>query len=233
MRSRPSETAAQKKKRLAADRKRHKALYAERKAARLELEKIAEAEEYAKQRLAKKEKRELTYLAKRQHKKEVNAKIRAIKYNKSITGETAEDEEISMPVQSLLPALLHGKIDLPKAANLRAEGHKYVEIAAIFGVTEGAMKQALSRYTNAAREVDMFRNSRADILAELQKILLNSIDLQTIEKADLAKRVSAIARLYEIERLEQDKSTANIAMLHDTVAKLKADKPEADMSEED
>jgi hypothetical protein len=137
------------------------------------------------------------------------------------SAKTGPESVVNLP--SLLPVLVHNKINLPEAVKLRAEGSKLEVIAQKYGVTGSALRAAITKYTKAAREIDTFRSNRADIIAELQKMLLSSIDLKAIQKASLQQKVLAFAVLYDKERLELDKSTANIDVLHNQIAQIKHD----------
>ena len=205
-----NETEEQREKRLIKDRKRHKARYDKIKS--------------VKAARAKKAKEDAGLLTRKEHERkqgEKHLKEEAKQQAKRRAKRRALETSVKENVIENLPALTDSVIDLSKAVSLRAEGMSCREIAVAYGVSESKVSRALGRYSKAIREIDTFRNTRADQLAAIQAELLNSIDLKGIKKASLQQRVLAFAVLYDKERLEQDKSTANIKSLHITVHDIK------------
>ena len=205
-----NETEEQREKRLIKDRKRHKARYDKIKS--------------VKAARAKKAKEDAGLLTRQEHlvkQGEKHLKEEAKQQAKERAKKQALEASVKENVIKNLPALSHSEIDLNKAISLRAEGMSCRAIAEVYNVKEYTVAKALSRYSKAIREIDAFRNKRADIFASIQAELLRSIDLKLIKKASLQQRVLAAAVLYDKERLEQDKSTANIKSLHITVHDIK------------
>ena len=129
---------------------------------------------------------------------------------------------------TVLPVLTRYKIDVPKAVELRKHGLTYQEIATYFGCTRTSVHAALKKYGLITERVKVFRKHRANVLSELQEVILRSISIKDIQKASMPARVLAFCQLYDKERLERDLSTANVATLHDDIANLKAKKLEQD-----
>ena len=116
------------------------------------------------------------------------------------------------------------KIDVKKAYELRRQGNTYPEIAKIFNCTKQAVHQALIPYTESITKVQRYKQDRAEILADIQLQLLNSIGPEDIKKTPVGSRIMAYGILYDKERLERNKSTANISV-HADIAAIKGCKP--------
>ena len=59
-----------------------------------------------------------------------------------------------------------------------------------------------------------WKQNRAEMLADKQRIILDTIDDETIKKASLVQRTTAACQLYDKERLERDLSTNNVSVMH-------------------
>jgi hypothetical protein len=111
------------------------------------------------------------------------------------------------------------KIDVAKALKLRVQGNTYQEIAAVFGVTDSAVHQALQKLEllldNVQQgEVTAYAEQRREILSIAEARMLRSmLDEDAIQKAPLASRTMAFGVLYDKRRLEEGKSTENVSVL--------------------
>ena len=84
----------------------------------------------------------------------------------------------------------------------------------------------LQRYGIERNQVESYKKFRADIFAGLQHKVAISINDEDIQKASLYQKAGVIGLLHENERLELEKSTANIAYdsasIRDRYQELKA-----------
>ena len=92
------------------------------------------------------------------------------------------------------------------------------------GVTRRAVKARKLKMPDALFAVNLneFRQRRADLLAEIQRIaMLNIMDTKKMKAASLQQLATIMAIAYDKERLEQNLSTENIA--HDQYHRLDAE----------
>lgn len=115
-----------------------------------------------------------------------------------------------------------GKYDLLKALELRDSGETQAEICRQVGCSVTKLKSMLLRYDKAYGKVLLFKDHRANILADLQRRMILSIKDSDIRHSGVADRVRALCTLYDKERLERDMSTSNIATIHDDIAAIKS-----------
>jgi predicted DNA-binding protein YlxM (UPF0122 family) len=87
------------------------------------------------------------------------------------------------------------------------------EIAQAVNVSTAAVCQTLKRYGIDYNQLENFRKRRADIFAGLQDKILNTVSVKDIKDASVLQRVTAAGILYDKERLETGKTTANIGTL--------------------
>jgi len=101
------------------------------------------------------------------------------------------------------------KVDKKQAVDLKYNHNlSYAEIAAIQKVTPQAIQQAISNLLPIP-ETKIYRDHRSDILSEMQRKLLASVDTTTINNASLMQRMASFGILYDKERLERGLSTGN------------------------
>jgi hypothetical protein len=138
-------------------------------------------------------------------------------------GQTATEETTK---QSYIPIQIpksrkNSKVDLRQAVDLRCNHHlSYTEIAKLQGVTKQAIHERIKAILPIP-ENQVFQDHRADILSNLQLKLLYNLDDSKIKDMSGQQIVTSAAILYDKERLERDKSTANVATLTADIAKLK------------
>lgn len=97
------------------------------------------------------------------------------------------------------------------------------QIGKIAGCTHGNVIDILQRYGIVQKRTKSFITNRAEIFAGMQDRLLSSITDKDIAKMPAGSRLLGICQLYDKERLERDKSTANVMSLHKDIAALKSD----------
>lgn len=106
------------------------------------------------------------------------------------------------------------------------KGLSHVEIAALHNITRQAVQARLSKAGYTPQRLKAYKDSRADMLAFYQSLLLNSIAPADIKKAPLQARVMAYGILYDKERLERGQSTSNIAAITSIVQAVHERKPQ-------
>jgi hypothetical protein len=87
------------------------------------------------------------------------------------------------------------------------------EIAESLNLSSQAIHQCLQRYGITPNTVDSYKKNRAEIFAGLQEKILQSVELEDIKSASILQRITAAGILYDKERLETGKTTANIGTL--------------------
>jgi len=108
----------------------------------------------------------------------------------------------------------NAKIDLPKALEMHRKGISYADIAKYFNCSERAIHYAFQPYLKQQEDTEVFVSDRANILANLQRILLFSFTEADIKKMSAYQRIGMFSILYDKERLERNLSTENIDMHH-------------------
>ena len=107
------------------------------------------------------------------------------------------------------------KVDRSAALKLKVtNGLTYEEIAAIQGVSKQAVHKALQGLL-PTEDTDIYRSKRGDILAEMQRKILDSIDYHDIKKSPLGSRIVSAGILYDKERLERGLPTSILSSLSD------------------
>ncbi len=128
------------------------------------------------------------------------------------------------------------KVDASRALTLKLENKlSYKQIGQLQGVSAQAIHQAIKDLL-PTDETELYKNNRADILANLQAKILKSIEDDDIKKSPFGSRVLAFCQLTDKERLERGQSTDNIHMIHQAISQLRQVKPldvTPDISEED
>ncbi len=86
------------------------------------------------------------------------------------------------------------------------------EISKIVGVSRQAVGGCLKRYKIKLQKVDAYRSNRPTILAGFQEKILANLTDDKIADSSVSQAVTSLKTLYEIERLETNKSTSNVAI---------------------
>lgn len=114
-----------------------------------------------------------------------------------------------------------GKLSNRDRTNIVAMKVKGVDqrtIARAHGVSEQAISKFLKTQhdiLDAVRNVEVYRNTRADMFDAGESMLLKSVvDTDAIDKAPLNQRAYAFDRVFNARRLESGKSTANVETHH-------------------
>lgn len=105
----------------------------------------------------------------------------------------------------------YGSVNPLEVAELREKGLTFTQIAKIIGCTKQAANKAYRNLMTDFRGVEKFKDIRADVFAMLQKKMLYSLTADDIKGMAPDRRVWSAAVLYDKERLERDKSTANLS----------------------
>jgi len=163
--------------------------------------------------------------AARSRKPKVQAKkAKLIKFHEHIVPEGYSSKGKKDNETNLLPAVTHSIADITSILKYQEAGHTFVEIAKHFKISESTVVRILKEYKQAIRGIEGFKTYRGDLLADMQRRILNSISDLDIKRAPFGVKILALCHLYDKERLENDLSTANVATLHDDIASLKGKK---------
>lgn len=101
--------------------------------------------------------------------------------------------------------------DFKKAVDMRKNAQSYEEIAEFFNTSVDVVKKHLLGHFDEDRKLEAFKKQKADELVKKQKMILDSIDDDTIQAATLKERAVALDLLIKNSRLEENKSTENVA----------------------
>lgn len=117
-----------------------------------------------------------------------------------------------------------GRVDKEKLMTLVATvdpktGHPYTHqyIADLMGVSRGAISLALKSIPKSMihkHSVDNFRKQRADVFAELQKLIITYITPAKLKSASIHQLGNLFKVFYEKEKLELGQATEHVAVIH-------------------
>jgi len=126
--------------------------------------------------------------------------------------ETALDiiDDTDQDIVSLPP------IDRDKLFNLRAtKGLSLSEIGKLTDVPKSTVFYYVKRWNiPTSKQLSRFKDNRADLFADQQRRIADTIDDECIKKASLVQRSTTICQFYDKERLERDLSTNNVSVMH-------------------
>ena len=110
-----------------------------------------------------------------------------------------------------------GRVDVAIALELRLKKGKTIqEIADHFGVCKQAVSQRLRAFMGILQTPDAlkaYQNSKTDILSAVElKLVSQLLDGDKLKDASLNNVAYALQNVFNMNRLEQDKSTSNIAL---------------------
>ncbi|HEY3489918.1 MAG TPA: hypothetical protein VGK27_07335 [Candidatus Deferrimicrobiaceae bacterium] len=111
-------------------------------------------------------------------------------------------------------------LDLDTAIGYREKGLSYAEIGKIMGASKQSIHELLVRNGIDLGTVASFRSNRGAILAAKQKMLLDNLTDADIKKMAPRDRVLGFGILFDKERLETGKSTANLSGLMQIAQKV-------------
>ena len=101
---------------------------------------------------------------------------------------------------------------------ITTRGMSYAEAAKILGCSKVTVWQRCQRHGIMSQgSIKRFRAHRADVLANKQAMILNTLTEEDIKAQSAYQRVGMFGILYDKERLELDKSTENIAGLQHVI----------------
>lgn len=96
------------------------------------------------------------------------------------------------------------------------------KIAKLVGMPKSTVHDYITRHNIPSQKaLEAFKATRPDRFATIQRDIAESIGQDDYKKASLVQKTTAIATLYDKERLERGQSTKNVAMTIDDI-------PEAD-----
>lgn len=101
--------------------------------------------------------------------------------------------------------------DYEQAYRMREEGQTYEEIAEFFDVGIKAVKHHLWGKFPEDKAIDDYKKNLPKVLLGKQKVILDSITEESIAAAPLKDKAMAFGILFDKTRLEEGKSTENIA----------------------
>jgi predicted DNA-binding protein YlxM (UPF0122 family) len=87
------------------------------------------------------------------------------------------------------------------------------EIADIVNTSRQHVHQTLERYGIDTKDLETYKDRRAEVLAGLQDKILKTVDDASIKDASVLQKVTAFGILYDKERLERGQTTQNIGAL--------------------
>jgi hypothetical protein len=91
-------------------------------------------------------------------------------------------------------------------------GARASDIAKLCGVTEKELTEVIRKYQLDPTAIQAFKKERGEMLANVQRRIVESIDPEVIERASLRDRATAFNVFHAAERLTEGKSTANLAV---------------------
>lgn len=101
--------------------------------------------------------------------------------------------------------------DYEQAYRMRSDGQSYEEIAEFFDVQVKTVKQHLWGKFPEDKAIDAYKKNLPNELMKKQKVILESITVESIAAAPLKDKAMAFGILFDKTRLEEGKSTENIA----------------------
>ena len=104
-------------------------------------------------------------------------------------------------------------IPIETIIELKTRGLNNTQIAKICGCSKENIRIRLRPLLSDLASLPFYKRHRGDVLALRQKQIMDSMDEDTIEKASLKDRGIVFGILYDKERLERGKSTANVAYM--------------------
>lgn len=120
-----------------------------------------------------------------------------------------EEEDPSLPIEKKQRRL---PLNMQKILKLESQGLTHSAIAEIIGCKQQTITRKLLSYRALKDKVNDFTTRRADTLAFVQKMCLDSIEPEEIKALKVPQRIWVMGVLYDKERLERNKSTNNIAI---------------------
>jgi len=136
------------------------------------------------------------------------------------SGKQAENEEeksfqqivVQIPAKPPNKSGVKKGIPIETIINLRRAGLTHQQIADTVGCAKATVTQRLRRFPELTDgTLQDYKEARADVLAALQARTLRTLSAEDIANAPVQARAMLFGVLYDKERLERGKSTANLA----------------------
>lgn len=99
------------------------------------------------------------------------------------------------------------------------------QVGKLHDISGQRVSQIITKYGIDLNELGEFKDNRADIFAQLQKVITESLTLDEIKKAPAASRVLMLCQIYDKERLERGQAT-EISVNFDAVKAIDARRKE-------
>lgn len=100
---------------------------------------------------------------------------------------------------------------IEEIADLRGKGVSLAQIARMRGVSRQAIAQTIKRHGIAPEDVETFKKGKSALLHAKQKILLDHITPERVRTMAVRDATVSFGIIYDKTRLQDDKSTANLA----------------------
>ena len=118
--------------------------------------------------------------------------------------------EVVEPAQKKYRPMGSKGIPLEDILELRRKDLTLKQISVILGCSESNVHKRLKGFAPIRVKIDRYKRHRADLLALTQANIHNSITPSVINDASLLQRTTALAVMYDKERLERGQSTSNV-----------------------
>lgn len=121
----------------------------------------------------------------------------------------------------------NGNLDIPLESiiGLYLQNVSQSEIARRFGCTQANISRRLQSHKEEFDALPDFKKHRADIMAMIQRRIINTLTKDDIKKQSAYQRVGMYSILYDKERLERELSTEIVS--HDVLLSAASDKRQA------
>jgi len=119
------------------------------------------------------------------------------------------------------------EIDPLEVYKLRRQNQlTYRQISDITGNTPGGVHRAYQNFLDAigtSEDIDTYANARTQLLnATEERLLATVLDQDKLEKASLNNVAYALTQVHTMRRLEQGRSTSNVALLSQVISSAKS-----------
>jgi hypothetical protein len=95
---------------------------------------------------------------------------------------------------------------------LKAKNYSDKQIGEMVGLARETVTRKIASYKEMKSKANDFAARRVDALVNVQRLCIDSITLDEIKSLKVPQRIWVMGVLYDKERLEKGKSTANIAI---------------------
>ena len=132
-----------------------------------------------------------------------------------ITGEQLLEEQIPEEKQRYIP--------ISKLIKLRKQGLSYRQIGKLLGISYSTVADRL-KYFDTDKKYSSFPQIRASLFQQVQEKYIETLMRKPVENSTVRDIASAIAILYDKERLETNKSTENVMTIHRIIEDLEKER---------